>query len=123
MAWKFESGIPLTQQIADRIRREIILGVYERGADFPTVRQLAAQASVNPNTMQKALTLLEEEGLLVCHGTAGRAVTDSDEAISDARRLSVNSFLGKFICEASLYGIERDELADLVRRYEDDGKQ
>ena len=79
LAWKFKDGIPLTVQISDRIRQDILRGEYRAGEAFPTVRQLAAEASVNPNTVQKALVILENEGLLVTLGTAGRTVTEDGE--------------------------------------------
>ena len=52
MAWSFDRNTPVFVQIADRIRRDVISGIYPPGEKIPTVRQLAAIAAVNPNTVQ-----------------------------------------------------------------------
>ncbi len=116
MAWKFEAGIPLTVQISDRIRKDILRGEYKCGGDFPTVRQIATEASVNPNTVQKALVILEEEGLLLTLGTAGRTVTDDIEKIKEARMRISLQFVDKMIREATLLAIPCDELINMIMR-------
>lgn len=117
MAWKFEGNSPLTVQIADRLRRDIIDGVYPMGSDFPAVRTLAYEAAVNPNTMQKALVILESEGLLITHGTTGRVVTTDAEVISLARVRVREDFVKKTVNEALLLGIEPEQLCEDIRRY------
>ncbi len=116
MAWKFEAGIPLSQQIVAKLRRDVISGVYPPGSLFPTVRQLAFEASVNPNTMQKALSSLEEEGLLVTLGTQGRVVTDNTEKIETARRLSAEAEISAMIKRAKELSVSRDELIKYIRK-------
>ena len=116
MAWSFRSGVSLTVQIVDRLRSEILRGVYPRGTAFPTVRQLAADAAVNPNTMQKALSLLESEGLLVTHGTAGRCVTDDENILERAHRLALEKFAAAVVDEAINAGISREELAEYIMK-------
>ena len=81
MNWKFAGDRPVYQQIMAAIRGAILKGELPPGGKAPSVRDLAAQAQVNPNTMQRALTELEREGLLVSGGTSGRSVTQ-DEAVS-----------------------------------------
>ena len=80
MNWKFAGDRPVYQQIMAAIRGAILKGELSPGGKVPSVRDLAAQAQVNPNTMQRALTELEREGLLVSGGTSGRSVTQ-DEAV------------------------------------------
>lgn len=75
MNWKFAGDRPVYQQIMAAIRGAILKGELPPGGKVPSVRDLAAQAQVNPNTMQRALTELEREGLLVSGGTSGRSVT------------------------------------------------
>ena len=72
MNWKFAGDRPVYQQIMAAIRGAILKGELPPGGKVPSVRDLAAQAQVNPNTMQRALTELEREGLLVSGGTSGR---------------------------------------------------
>ena len=116
MAWKFKPGLPIVPQITDRLRTEIINGVYPSGEPFPTVRTLAAEAAVNPNTMQRALSQLESEGLLVTFGTSGRCVTDAPEKIVLAKELTVSRFTDKYIKEAKALGLTREELSERIMK-------
>lgn len=118
MPWQFNHREPVFLQIANRLRWEILRGVYSPEEQFPAVRQLAALAAVNPNTMQKALTLLEDEGLLYTRGTVGRFVT-SDAAVLDAlgermRRETVRAWVN----EAHELGISTEELIRYIQEEE-----
>lgn len=85
MSWKFTGEKPVYQQIMDHIRGDIVRGKLAAGARIPAVRELAMIASVNPNTMQRALTELEKEGILVCCGTMGRFVTGDEAVLTQVR--------------------------------------
>lgn len=85
MAWHFENNLPIYTQILEQIRLGIISGVYPAGAKLPSVRELAAEASVNPNTMQRALAELEQSGLIYSQRTTGRFVTEDLEMIGQLR--------------------------------------
>ena len=76
MAWILDDSRPIYLQIVDLIKTEIIAGVYRPGDKLPSVRDLAMEASVNPNTMQKALTELERSGLVYTQRTNGRFITE-----------------------------------------------
>ena len=119
MSWKFDSKRPLVQQISDKLRLDVLAGRYPPGSPFPPVRQLAFEASVNPNTMQKALTVLEEEGLLEGRGTAGRLVT-TDTAVMDTlgQRLR-REYIHRVLAEAQSLGITRGELLQLLTESEE----
>ena len=86
MEWRIESDAPIYSQLARQIRIGIVSGEYEPGAKLPSVRDLALAAGVNPNTMQRAMTQLEREGLVFPQRTAGRFVTEDAELIAQARR-------------------------------------
>ena len=75
MEWKFTGDRPVYQQIMEAVNGAVLKGELKPGQKVPSVRDLAAAAKVNPNTMQRALTELEREGLLVGCGTSGRYVT------------------------------------------------
>ena len=115
LAWKFEAGISLCEQIADIVRGDIIRGAYAPGETFPTVRQLAAEAGVNPNTMQKALTLLEEDGLLITLSTHGRIVTEDCELIARARQEKKLSEVARIIRSLKDASFELDEFITLLK--------
>ncbi len=86
MAWSFTSDAPIYAQAARVIKLRILKGDYPPGGTVPSVRDLAQEAAVNPNTMQRALSLLESEGLLTTQRTAGRRVTEEQERITHLRR-------------------------------------
>ena len=86
MAWNLDSDRPIYAQILERIQRQIVSGEYAPGTKIPSVRELAAQAGVNPNTMQKALSELERSGLVVTMRTSGRVVTEDMEMIKQIRK-------------------------------------
>ena len=89
MNWKFTGDRPVYQQIMAAIRGAILTGELPPGKKILSVRDLAAQAQVNPNTMQRALTELEQEGLLIGGGTTGRSVTQDETVLSAAREAAI----------------------------------
>ena len=115
MSWKFNSETSINSQIVDRLKSEILNGTYEKGSPFPTVRQLANIAGVNPNTMQKALGQLEDEGLLVTRSTTGRFITDDDAVIDAARRTALAAFSARIIREAKKNNVPLDVLTNLLK--------
>ena len=74
MTWHFENDRPIYTQLLEQIRLRIISGIYAAGSRLPSVRELAGEASVNPNTMQKALSELEQSGIIYSQRTSGRFV-------------------------------------------------
>lgn len=118
MSWSFNSSTPLFIQIADRIRADILNGKYAPDTQIPTVRQLAFDASVNPNTMQKALISLEEEGLLYTKGTVGRFVTSDPCVLTEAQKKLKKTVMSKIVSEALDAGITKDELIEFLRTEE-----
>ncbi len=85
MRWEFHNDAPIYAQLVDRIRRMIVSGTLAPGERLPSVRTFAVEAGVNPNTMQRALTELEREGLVFSQRTSGHFVTDRAEVIRAAR--------------------------------------
>ena len=86
MDWVFTEDRPIWQQLMEQITLLILNGDYPPGSRLPAVRELAAQAGVNPNTMQRAMAQLEQKGLAVGSRTAGRTVTEDTAVIQAARR-------------------------------------
>lgn len=89
MIWKFSSEKPVYLQIMDQLRGAVLSGEYAPGEKIPAVRELAAEAQVNPNTMQHALHALEQEGLLSAHGTNGRFVTEDERVLERLRETRI----------------------------------
>ena len=76
MPWNLNSDRPIFMQLIEIIQHCILSGTYPPGSKLPSVRDLASQAAVNPNTMQKALAELERSGLVYSQRTSGRFITE-----------------------------------------------
>ncbi len=118
MAWQLNGNAPVFIQISDRLRIEILSGSYAPGAQFPTVRQLASEAAVNPNTMQRALSALEEEGLLQSGGTQGRFVTKDAAVLLAARERLQRKTVQKFLTRAAELGISPADIVRMIQEME-----
>ena len=116
MPWKFNSYEAVFIQIASRLRGEILRGKYLPDQQIPPVRQLAFEAAVNPNTMQKALTLLEDEGLLYSRGTVGRFVTTDTEVLERCREAVRREAVRHWMEEARELGITKEELMNYIEQ-------
>ena len=114
--WKFEDGTPLVTQITERLRRDIASGVYVPGGEFPTTRELAKEAGVNPNTMQKAIAELEKEGIVVTDSTNGRLVSSDTELISRVREGLTEAKIAEALRALKALSIDIDTLIDLIRK-------
>ena len=116
MAWQFNSQEAVFVQIANRLRGDILKGLYPPESQIPSVRHLATQAAVNPNTMQKALTCLEEEGLLYAKGTIGRFVTSDVCVLEAARERIRRDSVRNWLRQASELGISKQELIQYIQK-------
>lgn len=85
MAWQFDNNAPIYTQLVEQLKLKILSGEYPPGSKLDGVRELAAQAGVNPNTMQRALASLEETQLIYTQRTSGRFVTSNEALIDDVK--------------------------------------
>ena len=85
MQWELRGDRPIYQQLVEKLTEQIVSGQLAAGEKVPPVRELAAQAGVNPNTMQRALAEMEREGLMFTNRTSGRYVTEDREMIGKVR--------------------------------------
>lgn len=115
MAWQFHGQSPVYHQIIRHIRADVLNGRYPPNSQIPSVRQLAVEAGVNPNTMQRALSALESEGLLISRGTIGRFVTSDSEALVRTRRIARMDALEQLAADAREAGISLEELVEYIR--------
>ncbi|MDE6203567.1 MAG: GntR family transcriptional regulator [Lachnospiraceae bacterium] len=114
MAWNLDSDRPIYAQILEVIQFRIIAGQYKSGTKIPSVRELAAEAGVNPNTMQKALTELERSGLVMALRTSGRIVTEDVEMIRETRNKLAQEQIREFIDRMKKLGFEKEEIVELL---------
>ena len=115
MAWQFDPLSPVYVQLSDRLRCEILQGKYKPGEQFPSVRNLAVRAAVNPNTVQRALGVLEEEGILFSKGTSGRYVTEDGAVLEECRKKQAQSLVAEWLMRAKSLSVDRDELIRLLQ--------
>ena len=83
MAWDIRADRPVYLQLVEYLQTAVVTGEYPPGSRIPPVRELAGQAGVNPNTMQRALAELETQGLVETHRTSGRTVTENRQTVED----------------------------------------
>lgn len=118
MGWQFHSREAVFVQISNRLRCEILNGTYRPNEQIPSVRQLAVDAAVNPNTMQKALACLEEEGLLYTKGTMGRFVTADISVLEKARARMKRETVLSLLSQAKSLGITVQDLIEIAEEEE-----
>ena len=112
---KLKENMPIYVQIMNRVREAIAAGELKPGDKIASVRDLAADFEVNPNTMQRALTELEREGLLLSERTQGRYVTSDAKAIGELRKDLARQAADSFRREMAALGFNEEEMMDFFR--------
>lgn len=115
MSWNFSDDKPIYLQLMDQIQLRIICGAYKAGEKLPSVRDIASEASVNPNTMQKALTELERTGLVFSKRTSGRFITEDINMIKNIRNDLAKDQIETFFDNMKKIGYTKDEILELVQ--------
>lgn len=115
MAWNMDSDRPIYAQLVERIQMQIVSGYYPPGGKLPTVRELAAEAAVNPNTMQKAFAELERSGLIVTQRTNGRTVTEDCQLIDCIRADMARMHVAGFVSKMKELGFTWEQVENLLK--------
>lgn len=115
MPWKLDSDRPIFLQLADILKMDILSGKYKPGDKISAVRDLAQEAAVNPNTMQKALTELERMGLVHTERTSGRFVTQDEELIRKLKNEQAEIEIIEFLGKMNKIGFNDSTILELVR--------
>lgn len=116
MPWDFAPDRPIYIQLVEKIQLMIFSGTYPAGAKLPSVRDLAKEAAVNPNTMQRALAKLEEEGLLITLRTSGRFVTEDETVIKNARSKLAQEQIAEFLTRMQELGFGQEEVLAIITK-------
>ena len=114
MAWALDSGRPIYAQIIERVQLDIITGHYKPGEKLPSVRELASEAAVNPNTMQKALSELEQSGLLYTQRTSGRFITEDTDRIHRMKNSLATMQVREVLRKMRQLGLGDEEILQLI---------
>ena len=115
MRWNLDNNSPLYLQIADKIKLGIVSGEYAPGSRIDSVRDLAQQTGVNPNTMQRALSKLEDEALLLTNRTSGKYVTEDIQMIEKFKHELAREYIKNFLESMEQTGFSRDEILNLLK--------
>ena len=114
MQWTFRDDVPIYLQLIDQMRLKIISGDYPPGYRLPGVRELAADAGINPNTVQRAMTELERMGLVYSQRASGRNVTEDTAVIQSARRELAAAHVRNFLKTMNELGFTAEEAAEML---------
>ena len=116
MKWQFSNDVPIYSQLIDQIQVGIVSGAFPPGERLPSVRDLATEAGVNPNTMQRALAELERDGLVYSQRTAGRFVTEDKLMIEQAKLGLAREQIQQFLQSMSRLGYEKADIVALLQK-------
>ena len=116
MSWNLDSSRPIYLQIVERVSLDIVAGKYLPGDKLPYVRDLAAEAGVNPNTMQKALSELERNGLVHSLRTSGRFITEDKDMIEQMREELATTQIQEFLDKMRQMGFDQKKVIQLIEK-------
>ena len=118
MGEQFDSSRPIYAQLVERLKARILAGTYPPGGHLESVRDLAAAAGVNPNTMQRALAQLEMEGLVRTERTSGRFVTEDTDLIEQLRAAAAHEIAEEFLKKMNSIGYTPEKAAALLEHWD-----
>lgn len=122
MAWDLKSDRPIYSQLIEQIQLKIVSGFYPAGSKLPSVRDMASDASVNPNTMQRALAELENEGLLYSQRTNGRFVTEDEGRIMDTKTMLAMELIHEFLEKMENLGYSKEQAVEILEKNPKEGQ-
>lgn len=118
MGEQFDSSRPIYAQLVERLKARILAGTYPPGGHLESVRDLAAAAGVNPNTMQRALAQLEMEGLVRTERTSGRFVTEDTDLVEQLRAAAAHEIAEEFLKKMNSIGYTPEKAAALLEHWD-----
>lgn len=118
MEWELKTDRPLYSQLLEELKRRIVSGYYQPGEKLLSVRELAQEAKVNPNTMQRALAELERVNLVHAVRTTGRYITEDTELIKETKKDFASLHVKTYYNEMNALGFEKSEMMALISEYE-----
>ena len=117
MPWNLNSDKPIFMQLIEIIQHSILSGTYPPGSKLPSVRDLASQAAVNPNTMQKALAELERSVLVYSQRTSGRFITEDISMIEELKNTLAKTTIEQFLKSMQQLGFQKEETVALITEF------
>ena len=120
MEWKFRSDLPIYSQLVEQIKLGIVSGNLLPGERLMSVRDMATEAGVNPNTMQRALQELERDGMVYSQRTAGRFVTENMQVIEREKKKFAEEQIRSFLEAMKKLGYQWEEILTLLKEKEEE---
>ena len=114
MPWELKSDRAIYTQLIEQIELMIFSGIYPPGSKLPSVRDMAQDAAVNPNTMQRALARLEEDGLIITHRTSGRSITEDGNMIKKAKTKLAQEQVEDFLEKMQKLGFDQKDVLSIL---------
>ena len=119
MSWEFQDHLPIYAQLMDTLKRRIVTGRYLPGEKLPSVRELAAEAGINPNTVQRAFSELEREGLIYPQRATGKYVTENEADIKSAREALARTQVADFLRAMQSLGFSVGDVIVLLQSFKE----
>ena len=116
MTWDFKDDRPIYTQLIELITLAVVSGIYSPGMRLPSVRDMSEEAGVNPNTMQRALSELERNGLVYSQRTSGRFITEDTAMIDAAKNRLAEEQITAFLAAMEQLGYNKDQILSLIQR-------
>ncbi len=118
--WDFTEDKPIYLQLTEQMCLRIANGTYKPGDKFPSVRDIATEAGVNPNTVQRAFAELERSGIVCAQRTAGRFITEDSQMIYKLREDLAKEHADNYLKKMASLGYNRNEAADLLSKVKEE---
>lgn len=122
MKFIFDDDKPIYKQLVEQLKIMIVNNVYKKGEKLPSVRDFAISIKVNPNTIQRALSELEDDGLIITQRTSGKFVTEDELIIKNLKNSLAHETIEKFLFDIAKLDISMEELIELIRSEGKDNK-
>lgn len=116
MPIKFSNDKPIFMQLAEIIKGLIVSGEYKVNDKLPSVREFAVEYQINPNTVQKALQILEDEGLIITDRTNGKFVNDNIKLIENEKTRIIKNETKVFFEKLKSLGLNEQEIKEIINK-------
>lgn len=117
MKYNFKNGIPIYLQIIDEMSISIASGEYQPGDKLPSVRDFAMEIGVNPNTLQRAFSIMEQKGIVHVDRTNGRYVTDDESVLLELRKNLAKRYIEELLGRLRKMKMSDEDILDAIKRW------
>ena len=119
---KFENNLPIYVQIVDLIKRQIVTSELKEGDKLPSVRDIATELKVNPNTIQRSYQELERENLVFTQRGMGTFITEDKDIIDELKKNMAANIITDFISNMKAIGYKPEDILELINKKLEEGK-